>query len=116
MSSLSPFIENCNKKDNVSINNFEKNWVNWDINDTILWFRLILATKSVENMPELETYDFDNVATKMQQIGFSARKDLPMIAQQSQWEQFCINDTKIQKLLFDETKRLITMYQPSVKE
>ena len=133
-------IENsCNNLGgNDVIDDFERKWCQWDVNDAIKWFEYVLNERDlgiILNMGDdyvIEDYnssgsdsggssdginevahepiDFQRIKSLLHVTGFSAKQDFPVLVKPFQFQRFGFKNKKDCKLLFEKAKQLVKKY------
>ena len=115
------------------IDSFEKRWSEWDINDTIEWFKFVLNQTKVDDsgddninielqddddekkqleMTVTETIeiDFEDIKSNLLQMKFNCKKYFPILLKLSQFETFGFKNMKDQEYLCKKVKQLMKKY------
>ena len=127
---------------NNVIDLFERRWYQWNITDTIEWFRFTLDDKNmyeeyssdsssehvdddddndekqlqVSKMIEPIAIDFKHVESILLSRDFSAKKFFPILVKSFQFEPFGFKNKNDQKLLCKKVKQLVTKYPKNKKK
>ena len=125
---------------NHVIDSFEQNWYQWNINDTIEWFKFALTNdyqiedygtssdssddeNHDKNQDDIGTkqlqsqvIDFQQVETNLVSINFNAKKYFPVLLKSFQFKQFGFKNTKDCKYLCQKVKLLMQKYPKNKKK
>lgn len=114
----------------------EKNWVNWDLKETILWFKYNLLTvrngdvyddSDDDSEDEMERggginvningdIDWNKIESTMKSFGFRAKRNFPNMNNHYIFKQFGFENKFHCKLLCQKTKRLLQKYPKANKK
>ena len=118
---------------NNIIDSFEKKWCEWSIDNTTQWFEFVLSCDyKTENYSDSDSdssdddedddetdekkeeankeVDFKHVESRLNVVGFNAKKDLPVLVKPFQFKRFGFKNKRDCKLLFNKTKQLVEKY------
>ena len=108
------------KRNDKEINEFENNWQEWTIENTVSWFKYVLLcssqTKENDTMDTLIVgidVDFDQIEHTLKKYEFVAKVNLAAMDMKA-FDKLGFRNTDDCTLIFNKTRQLVTKY-PKIK-